>query len=169
MNHGNFQANELLALNTIREMPIFNAFGDMDFQRLLELMQQPVRAIDTCMGKEQLRTVAKQLLVQNLALQTRVRNHEIKAIGDAQHFEEAFDELDKAIAKHTDFDGLEQLMQREAEQQDAIPAGATHHDDKAGVYVAVDPDGSVSVHEDGQWLGTEPSDDWVKGLRKLEA
>lgn len=119
MNHGNFQANELLALNTIREMPIFNAFGDMDFQRLLELMQQPVRAIDTCMGKEQLRTVAKQLLVQNLALQTRVRNHEIKAIGDAQHFEEAFDELDKAIAKHTDFDGLEQLMGREAEQQDA--------------------------------------------------
>ncbi|WVW77290.1 hypothetical protein Bhz55_00067 [Stenotrophomonas phage vB_SmaS_Bhz55] len=116
------QANEQLALTALSAMPTFGAFQPMDFQRMLELMQEPVRAIDSCIGKDQLRKVCKQLFAQNLQLQTTVRNLQIEVQNSSQDFESAMDQLDKAIGKHTDFAGLEELMMKEAAEQDADAA-----------------------------------------------
>lgn len=113
---------EKLSQNALQEMPIFNGFSDIDMQKLLGLMQDPVRAIDTCMGKEQLRKVAKQLLAQNLALQTTVRNLQIENRNNSQAFEEAYEQLDAAVGKHTEFDDIEDLMMREAAQQEVAEA-----------------------------------------------
>ncbi|WFG37974.1 hypothetical protein 20Sep420_00090 [Pseudomonas phage 20Sep420] len=121
-NPGNFL--ETAAKEKLADMPLFNGFSDMDFGRMLELMQQPVRAIDTCMGKEQLRTVARQMLVQNLALQTQVRNLQIEVQNNSQAFEEAFEELDKGVALMTDYNGIEDLMMKLAEEQDIAAANA---------------------------------------------
>lgn len=122
MNESNHSANEALAHAALAEQPLFTGFSPMDFQRLLGLMQDPVRAIDTCMGKEQLRKVAKQLLAQHLALQTQVRNMQIEMRTQAQMFNEGMDQLEKAVTKHTDFTSLNELMMKEAEQQDADAA-----------------------------------------------
>ncbi|QYW02071.1 hypothetical protein PQD74_gp093 [Stenotrophomonas phage Siara] len=117
---GNFQANEHLALSTLKEMPIFAAFEAMDFQRLLELMQEPCLNIDNVIGKAQMRKICKQMLVQNLTLQTTVRNLQITLRDSAKDFEEAMDQLDLAVKKHTDFKGgVEELMMKEAAEQDA--------------------------------------------------
>lgn len=184
-NPGNFL--EDAAREKLAGMPLFNGFTDLDFGKMLELMQAPVRSIDTCMGKEQLRTVAKQLLVQNLALQTKVRNLEIAAIGESQAFDEAMDEIDKAIRLHTDFSGMQELMEKVAAEQDAneaqgqlplvhadsqiladMPPSATHYDAKAKTYVSVGEDGDVSVWDEGQWFSTEPSNEWIASLQVLD-
>lgn len=116
------QANEQLALTALSAMPTFGAFQPMDFQRMLELMQEPVHHIDHVIGKEAMRKICKQLLTQNIALQTTVRNLQIEVQNSSQDFESAMDQLDKAIGKHTDFAGLEDLMMKEAAEQDANAA-----------------------------------------------
>lgn len=116
------QANEQLALTALSAMPTFGAFQPMDFQRMLELMQEPVHHIDHVIGKEAMRKICKQLLTQNIALQTTVRNLQIEVQNSSQDFESAMDQLDKAIGKHTDFAGLEELMAKEAAEQDADAA-----------------------------------------------
>lgn len=119
MEAASFQANEQLALNTLKEMPIFGAFQEMDFQRLLELMQEPCFNIDNVIGKAQMRKICKQMLVQNLTLQTTVRNLQIEIRNTAQEFEEGMEQLNNAVAKYTEFEGLEHLMIRVAAEQDA--------------------------------------------------
>ena len=177
-NSANHDASEALALSALSEMPVFSAFEPMDFQRMLELMQEPVHHIDHVIGKEAMRKICKQLLTQNLALQTTVRNLQIQLRDSAQAFEDGMNQLDAAVKKYTEFEGIEHLMIRVAAEQDAnvnqgqlalSPDGATHYDDAASKYVALDSDGCCYVWEDGVWGATEPSDEWVKTLRKLDA
>lgn len=54
----------------------YNSLTDLDKEQIAELMREPVRSIHTCISKGQLQTLCKQLLAQNLTLQTQKRNLE---------------------------------------------------------------------------------------------
>lgn len=118
MNPKTYSDNEALSAVALKAMPLFQNFSDMDMQRLLELMQKPCKSIDSCISKGQLQTLCKQLLAQNLAFQTAIRNLEIKIHDNAQVFDEAMQQVDTGIANHTEFEGLEALMMVEAKKQD---------------------------------------------------
>lgn len=55
------------------QMKIFEGLDEVDLVDLCRLMNQPVRAVHSCISKGQLRTLCKQLLAENLALQKRIQ------------------------------------------------------------------------------------------------
>jgi len=61
---------------TEREMselqPLYRDLDEIDLNQLLQLMREPVQAIDTVISKADLRKTCKQLLAQNLTLQKKL-------------------------------------------------------------------------------------------------
>lgn len=51
---------------------------EFDLAQLVALMRDPVRSIDTCIAKAQLRKLCKQLLAQNLILQRQRQKAEVQ-------------------------------------------------------------------------------------------
>ncbi|WYV98833.1 hypothetical protein [Stenotrophomonas phage CM2] len=77
------QANEQLATTPERHADLRRVSAD-GLPTHAGMMQEPVRAIDSCIGKDQLRKVCKQLFAQNLQLQTTVRNLQIEVQNSSQ-------------------------------------------------------------------------------------
>ncbi len=53
--------------------PLYRDLDTFQVDELVELMKEPVRAIQTCISKGQLQTLCKQLLAQNLVLQQKLQ------------------------------------------------------------------------------------------------
>ena len=67
------EARKQEALAKLRTaIPLAQDYTEFDFEQLLELIQQPVRTIGSCLSKEQLKTYCVQLLTMNLTLQAEV-------------------------------------------------------------------------------------------------
>lgn len=66
--------------NELREVApdLFEEFQDFEIDRLIQVMQEPVRAVDQCITKSRLKTLCIQLLAKNLALQAKL-NKQIDA------------------------------------------------------------------------------------------
>lgn len=47
-------------------------FDEFDIQDLCSLLQEPIRNINSCVSKGQLKTLCKQLLVENVSLRKRL-------------------------------------------------------------------------------------------------
>lgn len=48
------------------------SFDEFDIQNLCSLLQEPIRNINSCVSKGQLKTLCKQLLVENVSLRKRL-------------------------------------------------------------------------------------------------
>lgn len=60
----------------------FDKFERFELEVMVELMREPIRSIDQCISKGKLKTLCRQLLARNIALQARIVQLETKAEGD---------------------------------------------------------------------------------------
>lgn len=61
-------------IEELQKMDIFNKFDEFDLRDLCNLMQEPVKNVNACISKGQLKTLCKQLLAENLALRKHIEN-----------------------------------------------------------------------------------------------
>lgn len=62
-----------------------NGLENEEIAHLIKLMDEPMRSVDRCVSKGQLRTLCLQLLTENLALKTKLKKASIalEALGNA--------------------------------------------------------------------------------------
>lgn len=66
-------ALEFISLvNSMRTRLDVEDFDEFDIQDLCSLLQEPIRNINSCVSKGQLKTLCKQLLVENVSLRNRL-------------------------------------------------------------------------------------------------
>ena len=55
-------------IEAIQEFDYLKSFDEFDLQDLCSLLQEPIKNVNSCVSKGQLKTLCKQLLVENVAL-----------------------------------------------------------------------------------------------------
>lgn len=59
-------------ISNIKEIECFKNLDEFDLRDLCNLMQEPVKNVNACISKGQLKTLCKQLLAENLALRKHI-------------------------------------------------------------------------------------------------
>lgn len=70
-------------VHKVQQTEIYGELDEYEIAQVLDLMSQPMRAIGSCISKGQLQDLCKQLLGQNLALQTKV--NKLKEASNGKH------------------------------------------------------------------------------------
>ena len=55
-------------IEAIQEFDYLKSFDEFDLQDLCSLLKEPIKNVNSCVSKGQLKTLCKQLLVENVAL-----------------------------------------------------------------------------------------------------
>ena len=55
-------------IEAIQEFDYLKSFDEFDLQDLCSLLKEPIKNVSSCVSKGQLKTLCKQLLVENVAL-----------------------------------------------------------------------------------------------------
>lgn len=55
-------------IEELQKVEYLNDFDMFDLQDLCSLLQEPIKNVNSCVSKRQLKTLCKQLLVENVAL-----------------------------------------------------------------------------------------------------
>ena len=55
-------------VEAIQEFDYLKSFDEFDLQDLCSLLKEPIKNVSSCVSKGQLKTLCKQLLVENVAL-----------------------------------------------------------------------------------------------------
>lgn len=59
-------------IEAIQEFDYLKSFDEFDLQDLCSLLQEPIKNVNSCVSKGQLKTLCKQLLVENVALRKMI-------------------------------------------------------------------------------------------------
>lgn len=81
MSYNQKRAAEHAEVEKVLQHADYSDLDEIDLRQMCKLMQEPVRAIGSCISKGQLQTLCKQLLAQNLALQTQVKKAKEQGYG----------------------------------------------------------------------------------------
>ena len=59
-------------IEAIQEFDYLKSFDEFDLQDLCSLLKEPIKNVNSCVSKGQLKTLCKQLLVENVALRKMI-------------------------------------------------------------------------------------------------
>ena len=59
-------------IEAIQEFDYLKSFDEFDLQDLCSLLKEPIKNVSSCVSKGQLKTLCKQLLVENVALRKMI-------------------------------------------------------------------------------------------------
>ena len=59
-------------IEAIQEFDYLKSFDEFDLQDLCSLLKEPIKNVNSCVSKGQLKTLCRQLLVENVALRKMI-------------------------------------------------------------------------------------------------